>query len=843
MTFYQETIESVLDHLRSNREGLSDREVVAKIAQYGPNSIDVKGESLWRKLTEPFRNVFMAVLLVAAITSFAMHEPLDGIIILLIVTVSATIYYVQRYSTERVLRALKKHDVLTVKVLRAGKVLTVTADEIVPGEIIMLGEGQKVPADARIIHGINVRCDESLLTGESVPVSKHIQPLKDEKAVYEQTNMLFQGSFIVSGEVTAVVTATGNDTEFGRLAELAGNTESVSPMQQKIDQLISRIIAVVACVAIIVFGLGVFRGMPIGEAFRFMISLAVSAVPEGLPVAISVILVLGMRRMAKHQVLVRSMSAIENVGLLTTIATDKTGTLTKNKLTVQDTFLAAGVNDLRQLATQLQLAANISSGASSDPLDTALIEFADDFRDDKALKQYELVTSLPFEQKFAMSGNVWRHSHGYDLIVKGAPERVIEMTPMSGKEHMAALQHLHALTGKGYRVIAIAAWRNINKEIAKLADVPKSGLEFIGLVAVADQLRPEAKDAISLAQEAGVTIRMITGDHFETAYAIGRQLGLADTREEVFDSRKMSDMTDVKLEKTVAAATVFSRVLPENKFRILTALKKTDITAMTGDGVNDVPALANAHIGVAMGSGSQIAKESGDIVLLDDNFKSIVTALREGRTIFNNIRRMLFYLLSTSAGEVITMLCALIIGLPLPIVPVQILWINLVTDTAMVIPLGLEPAENDVMKRKPRRPEQPILDKIIITRMILIALSMAAITLGAFAYFLSANNLEYARTIAFNVLVVMQWANAFNARSERQSLLVRIRTMNVKFYIGLAVAMSLQALAIFGPLSDALHVTPVAITDLIISGIFAAALIICVGEIHKIYERSKSTMI
>lgn len=836
MIFYQENVDDVLREFASTREGLTSKEAEARIKQYGLNVINIKGESLWRKLSEPFRSVFMAILGLAAVISLVTHEPLDAVIIIAIIIISATIYYVQRFSTERVLRALKKHDRQIVGVMRDGRVVDVSSEELVPGDIFILNEGQKVPADARLIQADNVRADESLLTGESVPVSKHVAPLKDTKQIYERTNMLFQGSFIISGEATAIVVATGNKTEFGQLAKLAGDVEATSPMQRKIDQLISQIVGVVAVMSFIVLILSVLRGMEVSEAFRFMISLAVSAVPEGLPVAISVVLVLGMRRLAKYQALVRNMSAIENVGILTTIATDKTGTLTKNQLTVQDTWQLSHPADLQHFAQYLYLSVNTSKGNNHDPLDSALNSFADSYKT-KTPTAYELITMMPFEQEFAMSGNVWRHDKGYDVVVKGAPEHIISRCGLTAKEHLAAVQALHSLTGKGYRVIAIARLNNIDKEIAKLSDVPKKGLNLVGLVAVADELRPEAHEAVLAAQSAGVTVRMITGDHFETAYAIGKQLGLVEHREQVFDSRKMNEMTDAQLEKEVIKARVFSRVLPENKHRILTILKKNDITAMTGDGVNDVPALANAHIGVAMGSGSQIAKEAGDIVLLDNNFKSIIAALREGRVIFDNIRRMLFYLLSTSAGEVITMIGALIIGLPLPVAPVQILWINLVTDTALVIPLGLEPAEEDVMKRKPRHPRQSILNRFIISRMLAVAATMAVVTLAIFAYFLQFNSLQYAQTLAFSVLVVMQWANAFNARSETQSIFVRLKTVNIKFYIGLAIAMSLQALAIFGPLQEALHVAPVEVKDVVITGLIGAVAVISVGEIHKLIGR------
>ena len=330
---------------------------------------------------------------------------------------------------------------------------------------------------------------------------------------------------------------------------------------------------------------------------------------------------------------------------------------------------------------------------------------------------------------------------------------------------------------------------------------------------------------------------MITGDHFETAFHIGKQLGMVETRDQVFDSRRMNVMSDEELEEVIDSIRVFSRVIPEHKYRILALLKKHNITAMTGDGVNDVPALANAHVGVAMGSGAQIAKDAGDIILMDDNFKSIVDAMREGRTIFANIRRMLFYLLSTNAGEVLVAIGALAVGLPVPLAPVQILWVNLVTDTSMVIPLGLEPGEKANMKRRPNKPNAPILGKFLISRMVLVALTMAVLTLSMYALYSDKYGHEYGRTIAFCALVVMQWANAFCTRSDDESIFKRVRVFNGKFYAGLTVAVSLQMLAIFGPIGDLLHITPVALGDLVITGVLAFVIPITLVEIHKFIGR------
>jgi len=833
MLYYTKTVHQTLKELQTSEGGLPNSEAEERLRIHGPNLIKITGDPLWRKLVEPFANIFMFVLFFAAAISIWHHAYLDAGIILLIVTASAVIYYVQRFSTERILRALRKHEAQNVEVLRDGNIIEIDSSQLVPGDVIALHEGEKIPADARLLVAQSLRVDESQLTGESVPIDKQISELHGEKEVYEQSNMLFQGSFIVAGEASAVVVATGNETEFGQLAALTNNSATESPVQQKIDKLVSQIIGVVAAVALVAFGLSLMRGMDLTSSFQFVIALSVSAVPESLPVAISVVLVLGMRRMAAKKALVRTMRSIETIGVITTIATDKTGTLTKNQLTVQETWHPQNAH--AHVARIMLDATNLSTHKFRDPLDAAFVMYTEEKQVHKP--SHPPLLSLPFDQATAMSGNLWHKGSEYELAVKGAPEHVLLRCDLTENEHEKAIAQLHKLTGNGYRVIALAHG-TLHKPIAKFADLHKSHkLTFAGFVAVADILRPEAKSAIHTALRAGVTVRMITGDHFETAYHIGRQLGMVHSREQVFDARHMNVMTDEQLDEIIGNIRVFSRVIPEHKHRILALLKKRNITAMTGDGVNDVPALANAHVGVAMGSGAQIAKDAGDIILIDDNFKSIVDAMREGRTIYANIRRMLIYLLATNTGEVLTTLGALIVGLPIPLVPVQILWVNLVTDTSMVIPLGLEPGEENNMRKKPLKPGAPIIDKFLITRIILIALTMSLLTLGIYAVYNGLYGNEYGRTIAFSALVVMQWANALGMRSDDEPLWTRLRVWNGKFYAGLTIAVTLQMMALFGPLGPVLHVSRVAIGDLVISGTIAFVVPILLIEIHKFAGR------
>lgn len=833
MVIYETSAEAVLEQLGSSEKGLSAAEVKRRQAHYGPNVIKVHSEPLWKKILEPFLDIFTLVLAGAALISLWHGELIDAIIIFVIVAISAAIFYVQRFSTDRVLRSLSRHDVQKVDVLRGGQSLSIDSAKLVPGDIITLAEGEKIPADIRLIRTANLRVDESQLTGESLPISKKPDALTGKKEIYEQANMLFQGSFVVSGTGTGVVTAIGNSTEFGNLASLSKRESAQSPVQKKIDRLITRIIAVVAAISIVAFGLSLLRGADLLESLRFVMALAVSAVPESLPIAISVVLVLGMRRMARKKALVHQMRAIETIGVITTIATDKTGTLTKNKLTVQDTWAPTADGRVDEVIAH---AINRGDAKSHDPLDIALEEFA---RKQAVRVSGSPAHELPFNQDVSMSATVWHHGRDYRLYLKGAPEHILAACKVTAAVKKQALAALEAFAAKGQRVIGLASHQT-SQSISEFSQLKGEKLTFEGFVAVADVLRPEASRAIRSALKAGVSVRMITGDHFETAYQIGRELGMVTDREEVFDCRQMNDLSDEELALIVERTKVFSRVIPEQKYRLLTILKQHNITAMTGDGVNDVPALSNAHIGVAMGSGASIARDAGDIILLDDNFKTIIDAMREGRTIIANVRRMLFYLLSTNTGELITMIGALLIGIKTPLEPVQILWVNLVTDTSMVIPLGLEPGEKDAMQRPPHKPNAPILSRMMLGRMILVALTMSVAALAVYLVFESSRGHAYAQTLAFVSLIVSQWANAFNARSDYESLLTRLKVMNRSFYAGLALSIGLQFLVFFGPLGAVLHIAPVGWLDMTLVAAGSFILPIVVVELHKWRQRRLS---
>ncbi|NCU43950.1 cation-transporting P-type ATPase [Candidatus Saccharibacteria bacterium] len=822
MIWYKEKTERLYEILETSEKGLSKTEASERLEKYGENQLAIKKDSIWRILSEPFRSVFLGVLAVAAIISLLSDEPLDAAIIGIIITVNSCIYYSQQYATSRVLRSLKKHSIQQVQVIRDGDESIISSVYLVPGDIIVLNEGERVPADARIIHTNNLQVNEASLTGESVPVHKHASTLETTKQIYEQDNMVFQGTYVLAGTARALVVETASRTEFGKIAILASDERTKSPVQTKIDHLVTLLIKVVGVLAIIVFVLSLVRGIPSDEALRFVLSLAVSAVPEGLPVALTVIIILGMRRMAKQKALVRNFKAIEDIGLITTIATDKTGTLTKNHLTIVKNW-SLGITDV---ASIMEKTIDISA-TQADPLDRAIVEGA---------KSHHKIDKLyVFDLALRMSG-AYIHKDGA-VYVKGSPEHILSLSNVTSEQHHAAESEMHEMASKGYRVIAFGIYCVAKTPPEDLGAIKENEIELVGFVAFADEIRQEAARAIGAAHEAGISVRLITGDHYETAYNIGKQIGLASHFDQVIKGTDLPKETHA-LTAAIQSKTIFARILPEDKFRILKALKQTEITAMTGDGVNDVPALANAHVGIAMGSGSDIARDASGIVLLNDNFATIIKAIAEGRKIFDNIRRMLFYLLSTSLGEVLTMIGALLFGLPLPVTAIQILWINLVTDTAMVLPLGLEPEEAGHMKRPPRHPKDPLLSKMLLSRMGLISLTMAVVTLiVVFILVEQGQETVYIQTVAFMTLIAAQWMNAFNARSEYKSSFSRIAKINFGLIIGFAVAFSLQMLVMFGPLKTVFGIQQVPIQTLLLTSGIMVLSILVVSELHKFAVR------
>lgn len=803
---YNQTAKEVASDFDVNPKlGLDAAEVSQRLEKYGKNSINIAKTPLWRIILEPFIDIFMLVLLVALILSGLQGNWIETITIAVIMLANAVIYYIQRFSTERILRSLQRELAQSVVVRRDGRETSIDASELVPGDIVILHEGDRIPADGRILTESGLLSNESMLTGESEAIAKDAGALSGEKKVYERENMVFSGSFVITGSAEFVVTATGNNTEYGRIASLASNLGEESPIQVKMNKLVRQIALVVVGLAVVLLVIQLVNGIGILSALEFTLAMIVSAVPEGLPIAISIILALGAKRMAKKKALVRELQAIESIGVVTTIAVDKTGTLTENRLALQEIWSPEGrEKDLLCLLAGAALPEmsidEHNRSVMNDPLDTSILTY---LRDEKApLCRQEPVQSFAFDQGLKLSGNLYAEEDGgYRLELKGAPETILARSKLNNKQLIAAEEKLKELAESGYKVLALASVK-LRQPVHELEELKKDlELQFGGLFAVADTIRKEAKSAIRQTAAMGVKTKMVTGDHADTSYAIGRELGLAESPAEVLDCSKLGNITDADLADMVGGITIFARVTPEDKYRILSAIKKTEICAMTGDGVNDVPALVGAHVGIAMGDSPSIVQDAGDIILLDNNFRNVTEAIKESRTVLANIRRMLSYLLATNAGEALTMIGALIFFGSQMLTPIQILWINIVTDSLMVIPIGLEPAERRFFKQKPESKDAPILSGKLIGRMVVIALTMAIFTLGTYGLaMLALGDAAQANTLAFTALVAMQWASAFSARGLYESAIRRLKVPHRSFWLAMIVAVTLQIFALFGSL-------------------------------------------
>lgn len=822
--FYNLTTEESLEHLKSHRDGLSVNEVKLRLEKYGENKLNVKNKPLFKRIIEPFADLFVAVLMIAVVVSLVTREYFDAVVVIFVLILNAFIYYAQQYSSDKVIKTLRTQDVSRVFVRRGGEIIEVASEKIVPGDIIFLSEGVKVPVDGRLVDAENIYINESVLTGESLPVKKSSALLEGSHEIYDQNNMLFKGTTVHSGGGVMVVAATGMQTELGKITRLATSTDlGRSPIQRKIDDLTKKIITAVSILGAIVFILATVRGIALVEALRFTISLVVSIVPESLPVALTVVLLLSAKKMASAKALVKKISSIETMGAVTLIATDKTGTLTKNKLSVaQDYFVSSEKN------TAVRLALNGEVGLRADPLDTILAEtFGESVpRGWKKLQDYT------FNQDLRMSGALWEHDGSLHLYLKGAPEAVLEFSKMN-VELRKVQEVLNTYVHSGYRTIAIGHIGLKTKPDLLHESVVKN-LTFDGILGLADEVRPGIKSAIAEAKAAGIKIVMLTGDHIETAREIAIKVGIAAQANEIRDSALLATKTPTKLLEILKRTAGFGRVLPEHKFNFLRAVKGTEITAMTGDGVNDIPALVEADAGLAMGSGSDAAKDSSDIVLLDDNFKTILAAVKQGRAVIANIKKMLFYVITTGVGQSLTMIGALLLGLPLPMAAAQVLWINIVTDGFTVLPLGLSPSEKAQMKRPPYDPKAPLLSNAYLSRIVCVSVVMAIVTLVLFNRALDQGE-AYARTVAFLALVVAQLANSLNANFEIHSWVRNFTRPNKVLFGFIGLAIVFQISAMYGPIARIFDTATLQTSDMLLSIIVPLVVVLLVGDVHKYF--------
>ena len=824
--------ETLAVDLRTNLDtGLSREDATFRQQREGYNELpEAPPPSLLKLFLSQFANVIVWVLIGAAGVSGLLEDWLDAAAILTIVVLNGLLGFVQEFRAEQSLAALRRLSVAMARVLRGGTLAVIPARELVPGDVIVLEAGDRVPADARLIYATAFSAQEASLTGESTPVQKDAQASVAPGAIVaERADMAFMGTVAVSGKARAVVVATGLRTELGRIATMiqqaseAERTET--PLQRRLEHFGYTLLWLALGVVAVVFGLGAWRGEPLLSMFLTAVSLAVAAVPEGLPAVVTITLALGVTRMVKRHALIRKLPAVETLGSATVICTDKTGTLTKNEMTVTrllvgdafyevtgEGYTPAGeirVTDHHSSTVprqsslpdglhKLLTAAVLCNGATlresrgvwtviGDPTEGALLVVAakGGVTQEEAKRGTSFAGEIPFDAERKRMTVVRRTEDGLVAYVKGAPDVLLSrcayrMTldgkpePLGEPQRKALLDANAALASHALRVLAVAQRRWDGETSGFPAEAVERDLVFLGLFAMKDPLRPEAVEAVRLCRVAGIRTVMITGDHKETAVAIARELGLYDGDGSALSGADLSNLTDEQLAQFVERITVYARVSAEHKLRIVNAWKRRGaIVAMTGDGVNDAPAIKAADIGVAMGlAGTDVTKEASDMVVTDDNFASITAAVEEGRGVFDNIRKTVHFLLSCNVSEVLVMLFAALFGLPLPLLPIQILWMNLVTDGIPALALAVDPKAPDLMKRPPRRPEARLLDSGRLLAIGGEGLMLAALALGAFSYSLYGlhQNLEQARTVAFTVMVVAQLVHAFNCRSDRWSL-------------------------------------------------------------------------
>lgn len=818
--WHTKSTDQAFTELDSTETGLSAKEAETRLAKYGPNEIQAAHRvSPWEILIEQFKNVLILILLGATAISFFLGHGTESIVIAVIVLFAVGLGFVQEYRAERAIEALRQMAAPTASVLRDGREVKVPAHEVVPGDVVILHTGDRVPADGRLIESINLQIEEAALTGESVPVEKHTDALpSDEMPVGDRKNMVYAGTAATYGRGRALIVATGMQTEFGKIAQLLQTVESSkTPLQQNLDKVGSVLARAAFVVVAIIVALGLLRGQPFIEMLIFGIALAVAVVPEALPAVVTISLAIGVQKMVKRNALIRRLPAVETLGSTSVICSDKTGTLTKDEMTVRKLFVAGQVFDVsgsgyepvgkfsnngshiepNSELKQMLSAAALASDATivkdetiktendwdikGDPTEGALVVAAAKagLKKEALEDAYPRVQEIPFTSESKRMTTLHKNGRGTVAYTKGAPEIILDhcdsVLTTDGVKKLDDAARRHALetaqnfASQALRVLAIASKPDAVLESAQ------TGMTFLGLAGMIDPPRPEAREAIAVCESAGIRPVMITGDHPVTAQAVARELGLLKNGR-VVTGAELDDISDEDFKREVETIDVYARVSPAHKLRVVTALQSNEhIVAMTGDGVNDAPALKKADIGIAMGiTGTQVTKEAAAMTLTDDNFASIVAAVEEGRGVFGNIKKYLMYLLSSNIGEIGLMAGSALLGLPLPLTAVQILYVNLATDGLPALALSVDPAEKDLMKRKPRNQKTGIFTRPVVALMLAGGIWSTVINLGLFIWAMnSGRSQEEAMTMTFVSLVLVQFFKAYNFRSDRHSIFNR----------------------------------------------------------------------
>ncbi len=880
-------VESDSDH------GLTEDDVRTRLARFGPNKLpEHERRSLLSVFVSQFKSPLIYLLFVAAGFAMALGHRSDAIVIFSVVLLNSLIGTFQEGRAERSLDALRKLATHKTRVVRGGQEAMVDAGDVVPGDVIMLEAGDAIPADARLLHGASLQIAEAALTGESVPVAKHLLPLAPDTMLADRRNMVYAGTHVTAGRARAVVVTTGLATEIGHIATLAGTaTEPPTPLERRIAEFGRYIIIAAVVMFTTVMAIGLLRGVPFAQIVMIGISQLVGMIPEGLPVAMTVALAVGVQRMARRKAVVRRLAAVETLGSTTVICTDKTGTLTRNEMMV----IAIALPDGRELkvtgAGYDPDGAVLEDGRTIDPIPAdlrALFEAAVLCNDAQLVgpsdgsgprwkpigdpTEVALVTlgikagiipaelrarmrrraEIPFDPAAKLMATQHDTPEGSYVIVKGAPEVMLELchaARQGGRDvelDDVARAGLRAtadgMAARALRVLAIGVVDRGQIDGSVGFEAFRGRITLLGLLGQIDPPRPEVKDAVTQCRVAGIRPVMVTGDHKATGIAIARELGIARDGDAAIDGRELEQLTDAELGERIDSISVFARVHPAQKLRIVDAYQRRhEIVAMTGDGVNDAPALVKANVGVAMGiTGTEVAKDSAKIVISDDNFATIVAAIEEGRVVYRNIKKVVLYLFTTSMAEVLVLLTALVLGYPPPLAAVQILWINLVTEGTVTVNLIMEPAEGDEMKQRPISSHEPLLTRSMLARLAFMTPAIAISTFGWLAYRLSSGvPFPQAQTETFTVLAVCQWFNVLNCRSERQSALSLSLLKNPWLIGGLVLSNLLHIAVVFWtPLANVFHTVPIDLREVLAIGA-VASLVLWVEELRKLVVRRR----
>lgn len=853
-------IDDVLVKLESSSNGLSSRDAEQLFIKVGPNTLPEKGRrSLILMFLSQFTDFMIIVLLMAALISGVIGELKDTIAILVIVMLNAIIGAVQEYRAERAMAALRKMAAPDAHVLRDGKAVTLASAQLVPGDIVLLDAGNIVPADLRLLNMDELQVDESALTGESHPVNKHSECLKEnDLPVADRKNIVFKNSLITRGRGQGVVVATALDTEVGRIAELLHTEAGVkTPLQQRLTRFGRYLAFAVLAICLIVFIAGLLQGQPVILMFLTAVSLAVAAIPEALPAVVTISLALGARKLIRHHALVRNLPAVETLGSVTYICTDKTGTLTQNHMSVEKFFSSGKRHTSLSNAlsgSELGIAMALNNDVTEkdgkpfgEPTELALFEAAHNagFEKVELEKTQARLGVLAFDSTRKEMTTLHQSENGVVAYIKGAPEQVltqcnkfIENNNTGTFEPERILAEATRLANEGYRVLAYAKREFSSLPEPLLAESIEQDLTFIGLVALIDPPRPEVPQAVEDCLSAGITPVMITGDHPGTAMAIARRLGIAQNKKTTITGNELEKLSDEKFADKVESIRVYARVSPEQKLRIVKALQLNgEFVAMTGDGVNDAPALKRANIGIAMGQkGTDVAREASDMVLLDDDFATIVRAVRAGRRIFDNIRKFIKDTMSSNSGEIWTLFLAPFLGLPIPLLPIHILWINLVTDGLPGLAFAAEPAEPGIMQRAPRPPEENIFAHGMWQHILWVGLFVGGISIAAMAWAMS-RNVDYWQTVVFTVLTVSQLFHSLAVRSESASIFQIGLFSNLPMLGAIILTLVLHMMVIYLPAMNSIfHTQPLPLFDLGVCFLLSSSVLIAV-EIEKLLVR------